>query len=162
MKNIFPVIAILITIATRAQVTKVYLQASGLTCSMCSNAINKALRTLDFIDEIDADIKTYTFKLSFKAGSNVDFDKIKKKVEDAGFSVAGFIAAIYFNNVRLKANLPVTIGSSTLYFVNPEDRALDGEIKVRLLDKGFVSPKEYKSNLFSKSLTESGIYHVSI
>src|SRR5438874_4569695 len=85
-----------------SQVTKVSLQASGLTCSMCSNAINKALKTLDFVDKVDADIKTYTFEISFKANSNVDFDKIKMKVEKAGFSVSGFVATVRFNNVQVK------------------------------------------------------------
>lgn len=83
--------------ATQAQVTKVYLQASGLTCSMCSNSINKALKTLDFIDKVDADIKNYTFEISFKANSIVDFDKIKKKVEDAGFSVSDFVAILFIS-----------------------------------------------------------------
>lgn len=83
--------------ATKARVTKVYLQASGLTCSMCSNSINKALKTLDFIDKVDADIKNYTFEISFKANSIVDFDKIKKKVEDAGFSVPDFVATLFIS-----------------------------------------------------------------
>lgn len=64
MKNIFLLIAILISMTTKAQVTKVYLQASGLACSMCSNSINKALNTLDFVDKVDADNKNYTFELS--------------------------------------------------------------------------------------------------
>jgi copper chaperone CopZ len=85
MKNIFMLVAIFISMATKAQVMKVYLQASGLTCSMCSNAINKSLKTLDFVDKIDADVKRYTFELSFKSNSSVDFGKIKRKVEDAGF-----------------------------------------------------------------------------
>jgi len=155
-------IAISISLATKAQVSKVYLQASGLTCSMCSNAINKALRTLDFVDNIDADIRTYTFELSFKPGSRVDFDKIKNKVEDAGFSVAGFVAAIYFDNVQLKNNQPVTIGGNTLLFVNGKDRALNGEIRVKLLDKGFVSAKKYKTNALASLSTGEGIYHVTL
>ena len=162
MKNIFILIAISISLATKAQVSKVYLQASGLTCSMCSNSINKALRTLDFVDKIDADIRTYTFELSFKPGSQVDFTKIKKKVEDAGFSVAGFVAAIYFDNVQLKNNQPVTIGGNTLLFVNGKERALNGVIKVKLLDKGFVSAKKYKTNAYPGLLTDEGIYHVTL
>src|SRR3978361_1638797 len=99
MKTIFILIASVLTISLPAQqVTKVSLQASGLTCSMCSNSINKALKTLDFVDKIDADIKTYTFEISFKANSNVDFDKIRKKVENAGFTVSGFVATMHFNN----------------------------------------------------------------
>jgi copper chaperone CopZ len=162
MKNIFLMVAVFISMATKAQITKVYLQASGLTCSMCSNAINKSLKTLDFIDKIDADVKNYTFELSFKANSNVDFDKIRRKVEDAGFSVSSFFASIYFDNVELKSDQPVRIGANTLVFVDLKDRALNGETMVRLLDKGFVSAKEYKEKGFSKSPTDEGIYHVTL
>ena len=66
MKSIFLFIAIAFSVATNAQITKVSLQASGLTCSMCSNSINKALKTLDFVERVDADIKTYTFEILFK------------------------------------------------------------------------------------------------
>ena len=96
MKAIFLFVALAFSMATSAQVTKVSLQASGLTCSMCSNSINKALKTLDFVDKIDTDIKTYTFEISFKVNSNVDFDKIKKKVENAGFTVSGFCGYYVF------------------------------------------------------------------
>ena len=148
--------------ATKAQVMKVYLQASGLTCSMCSNAINKSLKTLDFVDKIDADVKRYTFELSFKSNSSVDFGKIKRKVEDAGFSVSSFFASIDFDNVQFKSDQPVRIGGNTLLFVNLKDQALSGETMVRLVDKGFISSKEYKGNSFSKSRTDEGVYHVSL
>ena len=78
MKTILLSIAIIFSVTTHAQVKSVSLQASGLTCSMCSNSINKALKTLDFIEKVDADIKTYTFKISFKPNSVVDFDLIRK------------------------------------------------------------------------------------
>jgi len=162
MKNILLLIAISISIATQAQVTRVYFQASGLTCSMCSNAIYKALKTLDFVDKIDADVKRYTFELSFKSNSSVDFGKIKRKVEDAGFSVSSFFASIDFDNVQFKSDQPVRIGGNTLLFVNLKDQALSGETMVRLVDKGFISSKEYKGNSFSKSRTDEGVYHVSL
>ena len=79
MKKIFLFIAIAFSVATNAQVTSVSLQASGLTCSMCSNSINKALKTLDFVLRVDADIKTYTFEIVFKPNANVDFDMIKEE-----------------------------------------------------------------------------------
>src|SRR4051812_31061788 len=160
MKTILLFIAIALSVATKAQVTKVSLQASGLTCSMCSNAINKALKTLDFVDKVDADIKTYTFEISFKANSHVDFDKIKMKVEKAGFSVSGFVATIHFNNVQVHNNQPVTIGDKTFVFVNVKDQSLLGAKQVKVLDKGFVSPKEYKTYPFSAS--SPGTYHATI
>ena len=160
MKKIFLIIAICISVATNAQVTKVSLQASGLTCSMCSNAINKALKTLDFVHQVEADIKTYTFEISFKPNSTVDFDMIKKRVENAGFTVSGFVATIHFNNVQIRNSQQVTIEDKTFLFTNMKDQALNGIKKVKVLDRGFVSPKEYKTNVFPVSLPRT--YHVTI
>jgi copper chaperone CopZ len=160
MKTIFLFVALALAMVTRAQVMKVSLQASGLTCSMCSNSINKALKTLDFIDKINTDMKTYTFEISFKPNSHVDFDKIKNKVENAGFTVSAFIASIYFDNVHVKAGEPVTIEDKTFYFLNIKDEAFNGIKQVKVLDKGFVSTKEFKSNSFFNSFP--GTYHVSI
>jgi copper chaperone CopZ len=162
MKKIFLLLAIVVSVAAKAQVTKVSLQASGLTCSMCSNAINKALRTLDFVDKVDADVKSYTFEISFKPNAQVDFDKIKKKVEDAGFSVSRFVAAIHFNNVQLKDDGTVTIGNYTFSIINGKDQLLNGIQRVKLLDKGFVSSKEYKTNGFGESPKSAGVYHASL
>ncbi len=160
MKLSFVIIAIAFTLATKAQVTKVYLKASGLTCSMCSNSINKALKTLDFVETINADIKTYTFEITFKPNSHVDFDKIKKKVEDAGFSIAGFRALINFNNVQVKDNRPLTIGDKTFLFVNIKEHLLNGIKEVKVLNKGFVTPKEYK--VIGLPSASPGIYQISI
>src|SRR5215212_4574601 len=113
MKNIFLIAAIAWSMAASSQVTKVSLQASGLTCSMCSNAINKALKSLDFVDKVDANIKSSTFEITFKPNSKVDFEKLKNKVEGAGFSVAGFTATMHFNNVKIKSSEPVTVGDKT-------------------------------------------------
>ena len=160
MKKILLFIAIVLSMVTNAQVTKVSLQASGLTCSMCSNSINKALKTLDFVLKVDADIKTYTFEILFKPNSNVDFDMIKKKVENAGFTVSGFVATILFNNVQVINSQPVTIDDKTFLFVNTKDQSLNGVKQVKVLDKGFVSPKEYKGNAFPVSSPHT--YHATI
>ena len=160
MKKNFLFIAIAFSLATNAQVTKVSLKASGLTCSMCSNSINKALKTLDFVLKVDADIKTYTFEILFKTNSNVDFDMIKKKVENAGFTVSGFVATILFNNIQVINSQPVTIGDKTFLFENMKDQSLNGAKEVKVLDKGFVSPKEYKRNAFPISSPRT--YHATI
>jgi copper chaperone CopZ len=162
MKKFFLLLAIVVSMVAKAQVSKVYLQASGLTCSMCSNAINKALKTLDFVDKIEADVKSYTFEISFKPNTQVDFNKIRKKVEDAGFSVSRFVAGVYFNNVQIKHNEPVTIGNYTLSIINGKDQSLNGIQRVKLLDKGFVSSKEFKSNGLSEAPNNAGLYHVSL
>lgn len=163
MKKIFLIAAIVYSVAANCQVTKVSLQASGLTCSMCSNAINKALKSIDFVDKIDANIKTSNFDITFKPGSKIDFDKLKKKVEDAGFFVSTFIANVHFDNVKLKPGEPVTAGDKTFQFINAKNEALNGDKALRIIDKGFVSAKEYKKNAGSIADTKGvKIYHVTI
>jgi copper chaperone CopZ len=160
MKKIFLLMAIMIPIATTAQITHVSLQASGLTCSMCSNSINKALKKLDFVLRVEADIKTYTFEIYFKPDSNVDFDLIKKKVENAGFTVYGFVATILFDNVQVIKSQSVSMGGKIFLFTALKEQTLNGPQKIKVLDKGFVSPKETRSNAFPVSA--AGTYNVSI
>jgi copper chaperone CopZ len=162
MKTLFLFIAVAVSMATTAQVTKVSIQASGLTCSMCSNSINKSLKTIDFVEKVTPNIKTSSFEITFKPGTSVDFDKLKKKVEDAGFTVANFIATVNFNNVPVKSNQPIKIGDKTFYIINSKDQSLNGAKQVRIVDKGFVSNKEYKKNAHVTTASASGVYNVTI
>ena len=146
MKNLLIATIMLVSSAASAQVTKVSLQASGLTCSMCSNAINKSLKTVDFIEKVDANIKTSTFDILIKSGAKVDFDKLKKKVEDAGFFVAKLEATMNFNNVAVVNDGHVLVDGNTFHFIGTNNQTLNGGKTVRLLDKGFVPAKEYKRN----------------
>src|SRR5688500_8244144 len=113
MKTLFLLLAIVYSTTTNSQVSKVLLQASGLTCSMCSKSIYKSLITIPFVDKIEPDIKTSTFEITFKPGSYVDFNKMKDKVEDAGYAVAKFVAIIRFKNLQVKTNDTVKIGNIT-------------------------------------------------
>jgi copper chaperone CopZ len=160
MKKIFLFIALITAITTSAQVNSVSLQASGLTCSMCSNAINKALKTLDFVLKIDADIKTYTFVITFKPNSVVDFDKIKNKVESAGFTVCDFVANIRFDNAEIKKGQPIKIQDQTFLFIDGNDHLLSGDKKIKILNKGFVPANVSKKYSFLPPLTQT--YHVSL
>ena len=72
-------------------IKKVSLVASGLTCSMCSKAIFKALTKLDFVDEVKVDIELSKFVLTFKSGKTVVIDQIKAAVADAGFSIQSLV-----------------------------------------------------------------------
>ena len=163
IKKIIFIALLFLSIFAEAQVTRVNLQASGLTCSMCSNAIHKALKSLDFVDKVDANIKTSTFTISFKSNSKVDFEKLKDKVEGAGFSVAGFVATMHFNNITVKNNETVTVGDKKLQFVNVKEQILNGAKTIKVIDKGFVSAKEYKKNNLAAAESKSGkIYHVTI
>ncbi len=162
MKKIILLIVLLISVTVKAQLIKVDLQASGLTCSMCSNAINKALKTLDFIDKVIADIKSYTFNITFKPGVHADFDLIRKKVEDAGFSVSGFTATIHFSNVQVKEGQPIAVGNYTFLFSQLTRQSLNGAFPVKFIDRGFISAKEYKKYALPGQSAVPGIYHVTL
>lgn len=162
MKTFLFVIACIVSVTLTAQVSKVSLQASGLTCSMCSNSINKSLKTIDFVQNVNPNIQTSTFEIIFKQGSIIDFDKLKKKVEDAGFTVANFIATVHFNNVQVKADQPVKIGDKTFYILNIKDQLLTGTKQVRIVDKGFISNKEFKKNTMATAAGGRGVYNVTI
>ena len=170
MKKIFLVITVLFSVAGKAQVKSVTIQASGLTCSMCSNAIFKALKTLDFVDHVEPNIKNSTFDIRFKPGSRIDFDKLKGKVEDAGFFVARFTVVLNFENLSVSNDTHVTVGEEVFHFLNVKDKVLSGDQTIRILDKGFVSAKEYKKNssltgmACYKSGEEKGkrVFHVTI
>lgn len=157
MKVLFLSIAVALSMAASAQVAKISFQASGLTCSMCSNSIYKALKKLDFVEGVEADVKTYTFQLSFKPNSTVDFDQIKKKVEGAGFFISSFFATLQFNNVPLKKDEPTVVGDKTILFVNTPEKVVNGTRQVKILDKGFVSSGESKKKEFPQATP--GVYH---
>ncbi len=160
MKKIFVIVALAVSLSVEAQVNRVTLQASGLTCSMCSNAINKALKTLDFVLTVDADIKTYSFEISFKTNGMIDFDMIRKKVEGAGFKVSAFYANLHFNNVQVNAGEPVVIMDNTFLFVNTKSQLLSGDKQIKIIDKGFVSAKEFKRNNYLVPAMQT--YHVTL
>ena len=161
---------VLFTVAAKAQIKNVTIQASGLTCSMCSNSIFKALKTLDFVENVEANIKKSSFDISFKPSAVIDFDKLKAKVEDAGFFVANFTFTYNFDNLAVSNDKHINVGNSVFHFLNVKDGILSGEKKVRLLDKGFVTAKEFKKNsiLTNMACYKNGeennkrIFHVTI
>jgi copper chaperone CopZ len=155
MKKIFSVLCLFVVFNTQGQVKKATLQASGLTCSMCSNSINKALKTIDYIENVRANIQTSSFDITFKPGAKVKFDDLKAKVEDAGFSVANLTATIEFNNASIANDDHLDVDGMVFHFLNVKEQVLSGSKTIRILDKGYVSAKEFKKN---EKLTKAACY----
>jgi copper chaperone CopZ len=155
MKKLLLIITVFFAVSVKAQVKNITIQASGLTCSMCSNAIFKALKTLDFVEKVDANIKTSSFDISFRPGAEVNFDKLKAKVEDAGFFVANFTVTYHFDGLAIANDKHITVGKNVFHFLSVKDEVLSGDKKIRVLDKGYVSAKEFKKN---SSLTKMACY----
>ncbi|MGE5107186.1 MAG: heavy-metal-associated domain-containing protein [Sphingobacteriales bacterium] len=145
MKQLILSAAILLSaLVGNAQFEKAALQASGLTCSLCARSINKALMTLDFVEKVEVDIKTSSFIIGFKEGREADADLIRKKVEDAGFSVAKLQLTGDFNKVAVKNDAHIKLGTKTYHFMSVKEQVLTGEQTITLVDKNFVSAKEFK------------------
>lgn len=145
MKKLFVFITILFAgIAANAQFQTATLQAAGLTCAMCTKAINKSLDRLPFIAKVEPDIKNSAFIITFKEGKEVDFDALKNAVEEAGFSVARLKATGTFNNVSVENDAHVQLNGKTFHFLNISNQKLNGQKSVVFVDRDFVTDKEFK------------------
>src|SRR6187401_816631 len=82
-KIILVILGLLLAISSFAQIKSATLSASGLTCSMCSKAIYKALGKVSFVKSVDADIEGSKYQITFKDGAVIVLDDLKKAVEGA-------------------------------------------------------------------------------
>jgi copper chaperone CopZ len=139
------------TLFSQAQFSKATLQATGLTCAMCSNAINKALEKVPFIGSVKADIKNSAFAISFKEGAEVNIDALKDAVEDAGFSIGKLELTGNFSELQIEKDKHVKLGNGNFHFINVPDQVLNGEKVVTVVDKNFVTEKQFKKQ---RSLTK--------
>ena len=146
------VVLLVMATATQAQFKSARLQAAGLTCAMCTKAINESLDQLSFIQDIDVDIKNSEFILSFKPGADVDPDVLKKAVEDAGFSIAKLRLTGNFNNVKIEKDKHVNIEGRTFHFLNGAAQTLNGEKTITVVDKYFMPAKDFKKYAASSSM----------
>ena len=169
-----------VTIALNAQFTKASLQASGLTCAMCSKAVKVALEKVSFVKEVKVNIKNQQYAVAFKENSNPNFDELKKAVEDAGFSVASLKVTGNFSDVRVEKDKHVQLDGKNFHFVSSSSKVLNGEQTFTIVDKNFISAKDYKKYSAATKLeciktgkaesccikdgihTEERVYHVII
>ncbi len=129
---------------SHGQINSVSLQASGLTCSMCSKAVKTALEGVSFVRKVDVDIKNQQYTLSFKDGNAVDFDVLKKAVQDAGFSVASMKATATVHQLLVQKDGHFKIGGQAFHFLNASGQTLDGNVGLSVVDKGYVSSTAFK------------------
>ena len=134
LKNIyFTIIAILFLSTLNAQISKAEIRATGLTCSMCSNAINKQLKSMPEVASVDTDLNTNTFTVTLKKDNTLSPKIFKDKVEKAGFFIGVLIISI--DAAAIKSTNFINVNNST---------AVGSDAKIQILDKGYVTDKEYK------------------
>ncbi len=149
-------------IIANAQITKVEIMATGLTCSMCSNAINKQLKTIDEVENVDIDLNKNLFIVRLKNNNTLSPKTFKDKVEKAGFFVGSMVLFINFSNQAVEDNKQI----DKYIFIDTKAQTLNGVAKVRVLDKGYVTTKEHKklAKSFARYTTYSkdneGVFHL--
>jgi copper chaperone CopZ len=148
MKKLFSILILLIAVhGLHAQFNGAVLQASGLTCAMCTKAIDNSLKELPFIASVKPDIKNSSFVVVFKGSENAAVvDAIRKAVEDAGFSVAKLTITGHFDNLPVKNDEHVTINGSNFHFLAVGNQVLNGDKQLTIIDKNFLTAKEFKKH----------------
>ena len=131
------------------QISTADLQVTGLTCSMCSNATQKSLQTLSFVNTVKPDLNKNIFVLTFKKGADINIDLIRKKVQDAGFSVGGLTADFNFNQVKIDEKGQAIVNGNVYRFVNAKSKTLNGVVKASVVDKNFISGSAFKKQAAS-------------
>ena len=151
-KILISLISFLFIFQVQAQFKSASLTASGLTCAMCTRAIFSSLEKIPFVESVQPDIKNSAFNITFRKNAAVDFDALKKAVEDAGFSVASLNATADFNNTAIKNDTHVKIGDFQYHFIKVAPQTLHGEKTVRIIDKDFIPAKEHKKYAASTAM----------
>ena len=126
------------TILGKSQIKQVELRATGLTCSMCSNAINKQLKSLSSVLDVKTDLNTNTFTVTLKSDNTLTPKVFKEKVEEAGFFVGMMI---------IVADAAFVLNNPNTYIIGNNKKAVDSNVKYQVLDKGYLTNKEYAKQL---------------
>lgn len=134
----------LFALQANAQITKAELVATGLTCSMCSNAINKQFKAMSEVESVTTDLNSNTFTINLKKGNTLTPKSFKDKVEKAGFFIGSLVLTMPFNNIKAADNIAYNNSNVSYIFLDTKAQTLQGDVKVKVLDKGFVTQKEHK------------------
>jgi copper chaperone CopZ len=144
MKKIFLLLICCWAVSANAQVQKVNLQASGLTCAMCSKAIYKAVSAISFVDTVFVNIEASTYDIRFNKETTPQFDQIAKAVVDAGFSVANLTVMVNFDKQAVDKNGLFMLDGIQFKLMGPPLASLQGSKKLQLVGKPYMLPKDLK------------------
>lgn len=144
MKKIILIGLLVWSLPVFSQIKSATLTASGLTCSMCSKAIFKALEKVPSVGTLTVDIEKSTYAMTFKEGAAVELDDIKKAVEDAGFFVAELNVTAAFQGAAIANDAHVVMGGSTYHFLNVAKQVLNGDKTIKVVDKNYLPAKAHK------------------
>ncbi|MEY3351036.1 MAG: hypothetical protein RIQ50_1147 [Bacteroidota bacterium] len=145
MKKFFLMVVLMATVVLgHAQIKSASLQASGLTCALCAKSIFTNLTSLPFVESVDTDLNTSTFQIAFKEGKHVDPEALRKKVEDAGFSVSQLHLHYQATNQLIGHDTHIKVGDNFYHIVNSKPKTYTGVVTLHVIDKEFLTLKDHK------------------
>jgi copper chaperone CopZ len=143
------------------QIESVTLQASGLTCSMCSRAIYKSLQKVPDVGKVEEDIEHSSYHIRFTHPGTTSLAALRKAVTDAGFSVARMEITVDFQHAAIDNNSTLKFNDQMFQFVDISNQVLDGQRKLLIVDKDYLLEKDRKKYTGSYSM-DPNILHVTI
>jgi copper chaperone CopZ len=151
MKNIFFIALVHVLLAASnsfAQIKKAEILATGLTCSMCSNAIYKKLSTISGVDTVLTDLNTNIFTVYLHPDNKYAPNIFKENIEKAGFFIGSLKVTMPASAIKDRTDQFIPIGK-----FEPGE---DSELSIKIFDEGYITQKEYKK--WSKTLASIESY----
>ena len=137
-KILILLVLLLVSVKSNAQISKAEIRVTGLTCSMCSNAVNKKLKSLVEVETVNIDLNTNTFIVILKKNNTVSPLIFKESIEKAGFFIGSLVHTTTTETISKKQYVKVDYTKSSSHI-----------IQIQILDKGYVTNKEFKKILKS-------------
>lgn len=72
-----------------AKTTRIVMRVNGLSCPFCAYGLEKKLKTLDAVKDIDVKLKEGRVYLDLEPGQTVSDEALAKMVEESGFVLRG-------------------------------------------------------------------------
>jgi copper chaperone CopZ len=131
------------------QIPEATIGIDGLTCSMCSFAVEQSIRKLEFVDSFHMDLNENVATIIFKNDHFADFELLVQAVMNAGFSVRFLHASCFVENDSISAGMHIKYGSNLIHIIEWDHTILNKKVALSFIDKSTISAKKYKKYLES-------------
>lgn len=111
---------------------------------MCSYGVEKSLRKLGFVDEVEMDLNSNTALVTFHSEESISLYSLSDQVRNAGFSVRSIEVKAQLGEIAVENKSEILLGSSLCRFVGIEKSELSGDVDLKLVGKDFMGKKDWK------------------
>lgn len=128
-----------------AQFQSIEVGIDGLTCSLCVRGVEKSIRKLPYIKEIEVDLAGTNMQIQFEEKEQIQIEKIAKQVVDAGFSVRYVKASLKQDQILQLDSEGFQLGNDLYKWVTSTPKVPNGIFSIQFLGEAFQSKKEFKA-----------------